>query len=406
MKYLVVLCDGMADLPNEKLDGKTPLMAAKKPNIDFLAKNAEEVGLVKTVPNNLSPGSDTANLAVLGYNPEQYLTGRSPYEAVSLGINLTDNDITFRCNLVTLSNEENFDDKVMIDYSADEITTEEAKVLIEHLAGKLNTKELNFFPGITYRHCLRWRNGAKGDYKLTPPHDIIGKKLKDYLPKGKNAEAILSLMEKSTQILKDHPINTARKLKGLRQATNIWLWGMGTKPKLPDFNKKYGVNGAVISAVDLIKGMAIIANMKNIDVEGATGNLNTNFQGKAKAASEAFKSGYDFVFLHFEAPDECGHRGELENKIKAIELIDEKVLGYLLPELKKSKEDYRILVLPDHPTPVSLMTHTNDPVPFLIYDSRNKYPAGHSYDEQAVKKSELIVTKGYTLMDRFIKNRN
>lgn len=405
MKYVVVLCDGMADLPIPSLNGKTPLMAAKKPNMDFLAKNGE-VGLVKTVPGSLSPGSDTANLSVLGYNPEEYYSGRSPLEAVSMGINLTNNDITFRCNLVTLSNEEKYADKIMVDYSADEIPTAEAKVLIEFLAEKLNTNELNFFTGMSYRHCLRWRNGTKGEYLLTPPHDISGQKIKNYLPKGTNAEAILSLMEKSSQLLKTHPINTNRMLKGLRPATSIWLWGMGTKPALRNFNEKYGVNGAVISAVDLIKGIGILANMKVINVEGATGNLNTNYEGKAKAAIDAFKNGFNFAFVHIEAPDECGHRGELDNKIKAIELIDKKVLGYLLPELKKLKEDYRIMVLPDHPTPVSTMMHSKDPVPFIIYDSRLVHPAGYSYDEEAVKKSAIIITNGYTLMDRFIKNKN
>lgn len=406
MKYLVVLCDGMADISNEKLNGKTPLMAAKKPNMDFLAKNAEQVGLVNTVPFKMSPGSDTANLSVLGYDPKQYYSGRSPFEAISMGVNLLDNDITFRCNLVTLSNENKFADKIMLDYCAEEISTQEAKILIEHLASKLNTNEINFFPGITYRHCLRWRNGAQGDYNLTPPHDITGNAIKDYLPKGKNADMILKLMEKSEEILKNHPVNNARKMKGLRQATHIWLWGMGTKPKLPDFNKKYGVNAAVVAAVDLIKGIGINANMKTIPVEGATGNICTNYRGKADAVLEAFKSGFNFVYLHIEAPDECGHRGELENKIKAIELIDEKVLGYLLPELKKLKEDYRILVLPDHPTPVSTMTHSSDAVPFMIFDSRNKYPAGFSYDEEKVKKSGLIISEGHTLMERFIKNRN
>ncbi|MCL1901247.1 MAG: cofactor-independent phosphoglycerate mutase [Firmicutes bacterium] len=405
MKYAVVLCDGMADLPMKELDGKTPLMAAKKPNIDELALFGE-VGLVKTIPDGMSSGSDVAILSVLGYDPARFYTGRSPLEAISMGVNLLDSDMAFRCNLVTLSNEKDYADKMMIDYSADGISTEDAKVLIEFLAKNLNTEELNFFAGVSYRHCLRWRNAPKDAFKLTPPHDITGQKIGQFLPGGKNAKILTQLMEKSIQLLQTHPINLQRIKRGDRPANSIWLWGEGTKPKLNDFGTKYGIKGATISGVDLIKGIGKACNLEPINVEGATGDFETNYLGKEKAAIKAFNDGYDFVFIHIEAPDECGHRGDLKGKIKAIEQIDEKIVGNLIKDLQALGTEYRLLIMPDHATPVSLKTHTNDYVPYLIYDSRNKLKKGYKYDEVRAKDSLVIVKDCSTLMERFTKNKN
>ena len=405
MKYVVVLCDGMSDLPIKELDGKTPLMAAKKPNIDVLASFGE-VGVVKTVPDGLTPGSDVAILSVLGYDPSRFYTGRSPFEAISMGINLLDTDMTFRCNLVTLSNENNYADRTMIDYSADGISTEDAKVLIDFLAKNLNTSDLNFFAGVSYRHCMRWRNAPKDVFKLTPPHEIAGKKIGQFLPGGKNAKVLTQLMEKSIQLLQTHPINLNRIKKGERPANSIWLWGEGTKPKLSEFSKKYGVKGAVISGVDLVKGIGKVCGLDVIDVKGATADLNTNYLGKEKAAIKAFKDGYDFAFIHIEAPDECGHRGDFRAKIKAIEQIDEKIVGNVVKDLQALGSEYRILVMPDHSTPVSLKTHTNDYVPYLIYDSRKKMKKGFKYDEVRAKDSLVIVKDGTALMEKFTNNKN
>jgi len=404
MKYAVVLCDGMADLPMKELDGKTPLMAAKKPNIDELALFGE-VGLVKTVPDGMSPGSDVAILSVLGYDPSRVYTGRSPFEAISMGVNLLDSDMTFRCNLVTLSNETNYADRMMIDYSADGIPTEEAKTLIDFLAKNLNTEELNFFAGVSYRHCMRWRNAPSDALKLTPPHEISNKKIGQFLPGGKNAKVLTQLMEKSIQLLQTHPINLQRIKRGDRPANSIWLWGEGRKPKLDDFTKKYGIKGVVISGVDLVKGIGKVCNLDVVNVSGATADLNTNYLGKEKAAIKAFMDGYDFAFIHIEAPDECGHRGDLKGKIKAIEQIDEKIVGNLIKDLN-GLSDYRILVMPDHATPVSLKAHTNDYVPYLIYDSRKKMKKAYKYDEVRAKDSLMIVKDGTLLMERFTLNKN
>ncbi|MDF2985610.1 MAG: putative homoserine kinase [Eubacterium sp.] len=400
MKYVVVLGDGMADYPMQELDNKTPLQYAKKPNIDMLAKKGT-VGLVKTVPEGIPPGSDAANLSVMGYNPKIYYTGRSPLEAVSMGIELLPTDVALRCNLVYLSETEaNYEDKTMIDYSSDEISTEEARILIEAVNAKLKTETINFYPGISYRHCMVWSNGKTG-LGCTPPHDILERKVTEYLPKEESG-LLLDLMKKSHDILKDHPVNQARKSRGLRPANSIWLWGEGKKPALASFSEKYNKTGTMISAVDLLKGIGLCAGLESVDVEGATGNIHTNFIGKAAAAIEALDNGRDFVYVHVEAPDECGHRYEIENKVKAIEYLDQKVVAPILEGLKKHKE-YKVMVLPDHPTPLSLRTHTSEPVPFIIYDSTNEIQSpAHSYDESEARKTGITVDEGYKLMDLFI----
>ncbi len=401
MKYVLILGDGMADYPVPQLDNKTPLQFAKKPNIDFLAQKAQ-VGMVKTVPDGIPPGSDAANLSVMGFDPRKYYTGRSPLEAVSMGLVLSDTDVALRCNLVTLSDEEDYRQKTMVDYSSDEISSEEAKELILAINSQFRKDNICFYPGISYRHCMVWGNGLTG-LNLVPPHDISGKKVTDHLPKGESNKFILDMMIKSYDILKDHPVNKVRVEKGLRPANSIWLWGEGKRPSLAKFDEKYGVKGSVISAVDLIKGIGILAGLRNIEVEGATGNIHTNFSGKAQAALKELESGQDFVYLHVEAPDECGHRNEIENKVKSIELIDEQIVGALLTGMKKY-DDYRIMVLPDHPTPLSLRTHTSEPVPFLIYQKSNPVKSGlSSYTEDLAKSSGVYFPDGYKLMDHFLK---
>ena len=400
MKYVVIVGDGMADFTMPELDNKTPLQYAKKPTIDMLASKGT-VGLVRTVPEGIAPGSDAANLSVMGYDPKVYYTGRSPLEAVSMGIELSPTDVALRCNLVHLSEEESeYSDKTMIDYSSDEISTAESKVLIEAVNDALKTENINFHPGISYRHCMVWSNGRTG-LGCTPPHDISEKKIKEYLPEEQSG-LLLELMKKSYDILKDHPINQARKARGLRTANSIWLWGEGKKPALSSFQEKYEKTGAMISAVDLLKGIGICAGLDSIDVEGATGNIDTNFIGKANAAIKALEDGKDFVYVHVEAPDECGHRYEIENKVKAIELLDSQIVKPILEGI--SKFDYRVLVLPDHPTPLRLRTHTSEPVPFIIYDSTNEVQSqANSYDEFEAEKSGVFVEDGYKLMDFFIK---
>lgn len=403
MKYVVILGDGMADYPMAELDNRTPLQAAVKPNIDTLASRGT-VGLVKTVPQGIPPGSDAANLSVMGYNPKIYYTGRSPLEAVSMGIELLPTDVALRCNLVYLSEDEaQYTGKTMIDYSSDEISTGEAGILIEAVNSALKTETVSFYPGISYRHCMVWNNGNTG-LGCTPPHDILEKKITDFLPKEPSG-LLLDLMKKSYEILKDHPVNQARKERGLRPANSIWLWGEGKKPALASFKEKYNISGTMISAVDLLKGIGLCAGLESVDVEGATGNIHTNFLGKAKAAVEALDSGRDFVYVHVEAPDECGHRFEIENKVKSIELLDSQIVAPILEGLKKYDE-YRVLVLPDHPTPLSLRTHTSEPVPFILYDRTHEIQSpAESYDEFQAKKSGVVIEDGFTLMDLFINGK-
>lgn len=403
MKYIVVLGDGMADYPQPFLGGKTPLELAKKPSIDELVKYSE-LGLCRTVPEGMKPGSDVANLSVLGYNPEECYTGRSPLEAASIGIELKDTDVTARANLVTLSDEENFEDKTMIDYSAGEISTEEAKVLIEYLAKELNDDKHKLYAGISYRHCFVTADGkVAGD--LTPPHDITGRKIKDYLPKSELGKEYLAIMEKSEKLLKNHPVNIERIKKGKNPATSLWFWGEGTKPSLENFEKKFGIKGAMISAVDLLKGIGKLSGMEVIEVEGATGNYDTNFKGKAQACLNALKSGADFVYIHMEAPDECGHHGDAEHKIYSIETISEVVVKTLREELDKSGEEYSMLICPDHPTPVSIMTHVSDPIPYMIFRSNERFngPTANSYTEKQAESTGIFVSHGYELMKKLLK---
>lgn len=401
MKYLVMLCDGMADEPNEALGNSTPMEKANKPCMDSLAAKAE-VGIVKTVAEGLKPGSDVANLSVLGYEPAVYYSGRSPLEAASIGIDLKDTDVTLRCNLVTLSDEEDYEKKTILDYCADDISSEEAKILIDYIQEKLGNDKFRFYPGVSYRHCLVWSNGNPHPGVLTPPHDITGKVITDYIPKGEAVDELYDLMKKSYDLLKDHPVNKARIARGKRPANSIWLWGEGTKPLLDNFSEKFGIKGSMISAVDLLKGIAICAGMNSVDVDGATGYLDTNFDGKCKAAIEEFKNGADLVYIHVEAPDECGHRGEIENKVKAIEMIDEHILGPVV-EFLKGYDDFAVLVCPDHPTPLSIRTHTSTPVPYLIYDSKNEINSGVKvFCEKEARETGNYIEKGFTMMNYFL----
>lgn len=401
MKYVVVLYDGMADYPVPALGGKTPMMVAKKPNFDRMAKHGT-VGLVRTVAPGLTPGSDVANLSVMGYDPCLYYTGRSPLEAVSMGINLSDTDVALRCNLVTLSDEEDYSEKTMVDYCAGDISSEEAAEIIKTVEEKLGNDIFAFYSGVSYRHCLVWHGGKTEIGKLTPPHDISGRKIGGYLNRNPDAAGLLELMEKSCEILKDHPVNLKRISEGKRPANAIWLWGQGSRPSLPSFEKLYGVKGSVISAVDLLKGIGICAGMNTPDVEGATGYIDTNFEGKAKKAVEELENGSDFVYIHIEAPDECGHRNEPENKVKAIELIDSRVLPIVLEALEKY-DDYKVMILPDHPTPIVTGTHASDPVPFMIYHKKDEKDSGvDSINEETASKTGIFIEEGPSLMGRFL----
>ena len=392
----------MADYDVPEFDGKTILDVADKPNIDYMCAHGE-LGMVKTVQDGMKPGSDVANLSVMGYDTRICYTGRSPLEAASIGVQLKDTDVTFRCNLVTLSDEENYEDKTMVDYSAGEISTEEAKELVAAIAKELNNDILKFYAGVSYRHLLVWDKGSD-NVELTPPHDISDRKIKDYLPKGDNGEKLLELMKRSARILAVHPVNLERIKQGKNPATSIWLWGEGKKPQLDNFEEKYKVSASVISAVDLIKGIAICADMESIDVEGATGTYHTNFEGKTKAALKSLcEDGKDFVYIHMEAADECGHQGDAKNKKLSVELIDRKVVGPIKAELEKRGIDYKMLILPDHPTPIKLKTHVSDPVPYIIYDSTKEDGAGLSYNEENGKKTGVYIEDGYKLMDKFLK---
>ena len=401
MKYLVLLGDGMSDFKNDELGGKTPLDLAVKPNIDQLAKKGI-MGMAKTVPDNLKPGSDVANLSVMGYDPQKYYTGRSPLEAASMRVPLLPTDITFRCNLVTLSDDEVYEEKTMLDYSAGEITTDEAAEIIKSVAEALNTEEIQFHNGISYRHLMVWHN-AEMDFELTPPHDITNRKITEYMPGGTYADVISALMKKSVEILKNHPVNLDRIKRGLNPANSIWIWGEGTAPALDSFESKYGVRGSVVSAVDLVKGIGVCGQLDVIDVEGATGTYHTNFEGKAQATLDAFKNGSDLVYLHFEGPDECGHQGDVKGKIEAIERIDKRALEIILDGLKKMGEDYAILVMPDHPTPLSIRTHVRDAVPFILYRSTDeKDNPEYVYTEDCAESTGVYVAHGYELMKKLI----
>ncbi len=409
MKYIVILCDGMADYAVPELDGKTPLQYASKPYMDYIAQFGT-TGIVRTIPEGFpQPGSDIANITVLGYD-RRYYSGRSSLEAIGMGIKLDEEDICFRCNLVTLSGSGDYEHRIMADYSSDEITTAESTILIKQINKIFGGKGIRFYPGISYRHCMVW-NGAEAGFVLTPPHDILNKEIGPYLPSGPNSGRLKDMMLKSVDILSDHPVNKARIRNDLKPANSVWFWGEGKKPSLPGFFSKYGLKGSVISAVDLIKGIGVCAGLRPVAVEGATGNIQTNFEGKAMAAIHELESGQDFVYIHIEAPDECGHRYEISNKVKSIELIDKLVLGAILKELSKREqaqgfEDYSILVLPDHATPLKLRTHTYDPVPFVIYTKSAITPSGiGQYDEASAASSKLIISEGHNLMDLFLNRR-
>jgi 2,3-bisphosphoglycerate-independent phosphoglycerate mutase len=421
-KYIVVLIDGASDYPLAELGGKTPLQSANKPVIDELARQGI-IGMVKTIPEGVLPGSDAANLSILGYDPRIYSTGRSSLEAVSMGIELSDNDVTFRCNLVTLSDVSCYPEKTMLDYSAGEITNGEAKILINDIAQALQTDRIKFYPGVSYRHIIVWRGGIgeiDDTLVLVPPHDISGRQIADYLPKGKKSSVFLDFMLKADVILRDHPVNAARIKDGKNPANSIWIWAKATKPALGLFYEKYGINGSVISAVDLVKGIGICAGLKPVDVKGATGNIHTDFEGKARAALNELKNGQDFVYIHIEAPDECGHQGDFKEKIRAIELIDSKVIRVLKEQLDLMKTDYSMMILPDHPTPIIKKTHTSDPVPFLIYVSKDSgtgkgtgkgtgagagtQNSSNIYDEFYPQATGLFISEGHKLMDYFLNN--
>ncbi len=403
MKYVVILGDGMADYKQPFLNNKTPLDLANKPTIDGLCA-VSEMGLVRTIPDGMKPGSDVANLSVLGYDVKAIYTGRSPLEAASIGIELKDTDVTARANLVTLSDEEVYEDKTMIDYSAGEISTSEAKELIEYLASHLNDDKNKFYAGISYRHCLV-RDKGEISNNLTPPHDITGKPIKEYLPKDEKSKIYVDLMKKSADLLKDHPVNLKRKKEGKRVANSLWFWGEGTKPQLENYKQKFGVSGGMISAVDLLKGIGMLSGMKVIEVDGATGNIDTNFEGKAEKCIEALKNGLDFVYIHMEAPDECGHHGDSKNKISSIEQIDQKVVKKVIEELENMNEPFSILICPDHPTPLSTMTHAKEPVPYIIYRSNKVFEGkkGAKYCETEAESTGIYIENSRDLMKKFIK---
>lgn len=397
MKYLVILCDGMADTKNEAiLGGLTPMEKAHKPNMDKLATTAM-VGLCKTVADGMKPGSDVANLSVMGYDTTVCYTGRSPLEAASIGIELKNTDVALRANLVTLSDEENYNDKTMVDYCGGDISTAEAAELIKAVEDALGNDIYKFYAGVAYRHCLVVDGGTTELGTMTPPHDISGRVVGEYLSTHKNAEPLIELMKKSYDILKNHPINKARIARGERPANSIWLWGEGVKPKLQNFKEKFGINATVISAVDLLKGIGKLSGMNTPEVEGATGYLDTNFEGKVASAKEAFAAGSDLVYLHFEAPDECGHRGESDNKVKAIELIDEIAVGPLCDFLGKMGE-YRVLIMPDHPTPLTTKTHSRESVPFLVFDSRKGLGGTDRFTEESAKDTGVFIEHGPDIM--------
>lgn len=398
MKYVIVLTDGCADLPIDSLGNMTPLEKSNTPNMDYFASNGS-LFLVKTVPDSLKPGSDVANLSVMGYNPLLCYTGRSPLEAASIGVKLEDNQTAFRANLVTLSDEDDYSEKTMLDYSSGEITTDESRALMAEIEKELGGGDIHFYGGVSYRHLFVWED-APESFTLTPPHDISDRKIKDYLPSD---ERILDLMKKSEKILKDHPINKKRIAEGKNPATSMWIWGEGTRPSLDSFYDLYGKKGAVVSAVDLIKGIAILAGMNSIDVEGATGNIHTNFDGKAKTAADALlQEGADLVYVHLEAPDECGHQGDAEGKTRSLELIDEKVIGYIKKRLDEAGEDYAFLVMPDHPTPISTKTHSREAVPCVMYKKGDAANTGRRFIEKDAENYGEVISEGYKIMKLFL----
>lgn len=405
MKYLVLIPDGMADERVEALGNRTPMEAADKPTMDALCRQAY-VGRVLNVPQGMVPESDTANMAILSFDPKIYSKGRSPLEAVSMGIEMQPDETAYRCNVVTISDEEgvDYEDRIMLDHSADEISTAEADELIKALDRAFGNDVRRFHTGVSYRHCLIWKNGDD-HYDFARPHDIIGRCIRDYLPKADNGGAeFYELMKKSYDVLNHHPVNEARRARGLKPANSAWLWSPGKKPQMPNFKEKWGINGTVISAVDLIKGIGLCAGMQSIDVEGATGNVHTNYDGKAQAAIKAFRDGADLVYVHVEAPDECGHRAEIDNKVLSIELIDKKILAPVYDYLKGCGDDFKIVVLPDHPTPLRIRTHSSDSVPFFIYDSAKPMTGPDTFTEASAATTGVYISEGHTLLDIVIEH--
>ncbi len=401
MKYLVLIPDGMADERVDTLGNRTPMEAAKKPCMDHLASKAT-VGLVSNVPDGMVPESDTANMAILSFDPKVYSRGRSPLEAISMGLEMAPDETAYRCNVVTLSDEGEYEQKIMLDHSADEITTAEADELIKALEDHFGNDMRHFHTGVSYRHCILWKNG-NDTYDFSRPHDIIGRTIAEYLPKEENGGGeFYRLMKESYDVLNHHPVNEARRARGLKPANSAWLWSPGKKPRLPNFTEKWGLSGTVISAVDLIKGIGLCAGMQSVDVEGATGNVHTNYDGKAQAAIRAFRDGADFVYVHVEGPDECGHRAETENKVLSIELIDQKILAPVYEYLQSCGEAFKIMVLPDHPTPLRIRTHSIDPVPFFIYDSEKENSGTNCFCEATASETGLYISEGFTLLSKLI----
>ncbi len=399
MKYIVVLGDGMADEPIAELGGRTPIEVAATPQMDELASKGE-LGMAAMIPEGMKPGSDTANLAVLGYNPKIYYSGRSPLEALSIGVNMEADDIAVRCNFVTLSDDElPYEEKTIIDHSSGEISTEDCEILLNAVRDSLGNEEFKFYLGTSYRHCLIWKKGKV--IELSQPHDILGRVIGEYLPEN---EKFRLMMKKSYDILNNHPLNLERAANGLNKANSIWFWGAGTKPALTSFNEKTGKNGAMISAVDLLKGIAKGTSMRVIEVPGANGTLETNYEGKAQAAVKALlEDGQDFVYVHVEAPDEMGHQGSISRKIKAIEYLDSRIIKPIRNEMNKSGESYRMMVLPDHPTPINCRTHTSSPVPYILYDSTMEQKKVSYYSEQDAAETGIIEHEGYKLINKLFK---
>jgi len=401
MKYIVVLGDGMSDEPVEALNGKTPLECAAIPTMDALAAGGE-IGMVQNVPAGMSPGSEVANLSVMGYDPKEVFTGRSPLEALSVGVEMEPDDIIFRCNVVTLTEEEPYAQKTILDHSSGEISTQEADALMEAIRQNFNDETFQFYTGTSYRHIMVWKHGRMA--QLEPPHDHLTQVIGEYLPKE---EVLRNFMEKSFDILNNHPVNVKRAAEGKRKANSLWYWGAGTRPSLYSFEGKTGLKGAMISAVDLLKGIAVGAEMKICQVEGATGSIDTNYEGKAQAAIDALlKEGCDFAYIHVEAPDEMGHQGELDHKIMAIEDLDSRIIAPIKKAMEDAGEDFRMLVLPDHPTPLRIRTHSSDPVPYVLYDSTMQRKTAKVYTEAEAMATGIFEPEGHKLMERFLKIEN
>ncbi len=403
MKYVLVLLDGMADYKLDELGGKTPVQAADTPAMDVIASRSE-IGRVRTVPDGYKPGSDVANLGVLGYDVRRCYTGRSPLEALAMGIEMRDDDLTLRANLVTLSGDGDFEDKLMKDYSAGEISTEEARVLINDLRDYLRKENLmngaELYAGTSYRHCMLI-HGAEPNETLTPPHDITGKRIGEHLPKGGLSDLMNEIIKASHAFLSEHPINKARISEGKNPANSLWLWGEGTKPAIDSFERKYGKSGAMISAVDLLRGIAMGGGMKVVEVAGATGTINTNFDGKAETAIRELESGTDFCMVHLEATDECGHQGNVSDKVRAIELIDQKVIARLYSHFTEAKTPFSMLIMPDHYTPLSTRTHSSEPVPYMLYTSVKPLGCNAEFSEDVAARSGILFEKPWELTERF-----